>query len=601
MDRSFNPRTDLSLLPEEPGVYVMKDAEGRVLYVGKATSLRSRVRSYFGGSDPRAFVARLEGEVDRLEVVVTPTPRDALILEKTLVRQLQPRYNVDLRDDRSHSWVRIDLRHPFPRLERVRRRARDGAAYAGPYVSGAALRSYLGFLSRTLRLRICADRVFANRTRPCLQHQMGRCMAPCVLPGLEEAYREAMALARTLLRREDGEVAARIEALMRASAADQRYEDAARYRDLLRSLAGLWDLPEAVGPHAFHGDVFGGHESDGGLVLQVVHVREGRISGTWQQVKPGPHPPLEEALPSFILQFYDLHRPPREVLAPLDPGTCALLEEVLSTGPRVQVGPAARGPRRAFLDMARRNAEVAWERWQMGRNRADAAMDQLRAALGLPKDLRRIECFDISSFQARDAVGAMSVAVDGELRAAEYRVWHPRQPAADDIAVLREVLARRLARIPDGEDPRLLLLDGGRAHLAQALPLIQGRAGAHLHLAAIAKARPAEGLAEDRVYRSGSRVPVALRADSPAFLLLARLRDEAHRFGVKHHRGRRRARTLGSILLEVPGIGPNRRAALLRAFGSVAALREASAAELRARGGLPRTVAEALAQYLRED
>ena len=600
MERSFH-RQDLSLLPDEPGVYVMRDRDERVLYVGKATSLRSRVRSYFGGSDPRAFVARLEGEVERIDVIVTPTPKDALVLEKTLVRTLHPRYNVDLRDDKNHSWIRIDGRHPFPRLERVRRRARDGATYLGPYLSAAAIKAYMTFLSRTLLLRICSDRAFANRTRPCLQHQLGRCMAPCVRgEAVVSEYGEAVEVARVLLKREDRGVTARVEDRMRAASGSQRYEDAARYRDLLRGLGGIWSPPAALGSHGFHGDVFAGHESDGGLVIQVLHVRDGKVIGSYQRLKPGPHPPLEEALSSFILQFYDLHAPPGEVLAPLPAEILGLVSEALSEERRVLARHPQRGPKRVLLEMAVRNAAVAWERWQMGRRTADAAMDQLRVVLGLPPGLQRVECFDISSFQAKDAVGSMSVAVDGALNPAEYRVWHVRTDAADDFSQIREVVARRLARIGDGEAPRLLLLDGGRAHLSQVLPLVEARPDANLFLAAIAKARPEQGLPDERVFRTGSRAPVALRHDSPAFLLLARLRDEAHRFGVKHHRHRRKTRTLASVLLEVPGIGPKRRILLLKTFGSVAALRKATPGELKPRTGLPLAAAEALVRHLQE-
>jgi excinuclease ABC subunit C len=599
MERSFH-KQDLSLLPGEPGVYVMRDVRDRVLYVGKATSLRSRVRSYFGGSDPRAFVARLDDEVERIDVIVTPTPKDALILEKTLVRRLQPRYNVDLRDDKNHSWIRIDGRHPFPRLERVRRRARDGATYLGPYLSAAAIKAYMAFLSRTLQLRICSDRAFANRSRPCLQHQMGRCMAPCVLAAdVVPRYAEAVEMARVLLKKEDKDVAARVEDRMKAAAGAQRYEDAARYRDLLRGLGGIWSPAATVGAHGLHGDVFGGHESDGGLVVQVLHVRDGKVIGSYQRLKPGPHPPLDEALSSFILQFYDLHEPPGEVLASLPGEALALVSEALSEVRRVRALRPQRGPKKTFLDMATRNAEVAWERWQMGRRTADAAMEQLRTVLGLPPELQRVECFDISSFQAKDAVGSMSVALDGALTPAEYRVWHVKSDAEDDFSMIREVLARRIARIEDGEAPRLLLLDGGRAHLSQVLPLVTARPDANLFLAAIAKARPEQGLPDERVFRVGSRAPVALRHDGPAFLLLARLRDEAHRFGVKHHRHRRKARTLASELLEVPGVGPKRRTALLKAFGSVKAIREATAADLKSRTGLPLDVAAAVLEHLK--
>lgn len=598
MERSFH-KQDLSLLPDEPGVYVMKDAGERVLYVGKATNLRSRVRSYFGGSDPRAFVARLDDEVERIDVIVTPTPKDALVLEKTLVRRLQPRYNVDLRDDKNHSWIRIDARHPFPRLERVRRRARDRAAYLGPYLSAAAIKAYMAFLSRTLQLRICSDRALANRLRPCLQHQMGRCMAPCVFTEVEERYREAIDMARELLKKEDRGMAAQVEDRMQTAAKAERYEDAARYRDLLRGLGGIWSPPTAVGAHGFHGDVFAGHESDGGLVVQVLHVRDGKIIGSYQRLKPGPHPPLDEALSSFILQFYDLHQPPGEVLTPLPEEALALLSEALSETRKVRSRYPKRGPKRTLVEMAARNAEVAWERWQMGRRTADAAMGQLRKVFGLPDGLQRVECFDISSFQAKDAVGSMSVAVDGALTAAEYRVWHVRTDAPDDFSQIREVITRRLARIEDGEEPRLLLLDGGRAHLSQVLPLVEARPDANLYLAAIAKARPEQGLPDERVFRPGSRAPVALRHDSPAFLLLARLRDEAHRFGVKHHRHRRKTRTLASELLDVPGVGPKRRTALLKAFGSVASIRKATPGDLKARTGIPMDLAEAILRHLK--
>jgi excinuclease ABC subunit C len=589
----FNPTTDLEHIPREPGVYLMKDRDGVIIYVGKANSLRSRLASYFLGRDERPFVERLETELHSIETVVTQNGHEALLLEDLLIKKHQPRYNARLKDDKSYLLVKVDLTDPWPRLETVRRRGRDRAEYLGPFPQGFQLKRLCLFLAGRLGLRVCSPRVFANRTRPCLQHHMGRCPAPCCGLADAQAYQSAMATARRILKGHGRDLKQELTDLMTSAAQELRFEEAARLRDLRRAMDELGTPQGVVGLGRLEADAIALERSETGAALQVLRIGDGSVRDTLVELFPGALPGTEELLASLVLQFYDARTLPQEIILGCAPEDAQLIRQALEERHQVSVEVTVpqKGRKLKLLEMAARNARMNLERWALSSDEGLDAMEELRGLLGLPASLSRVECFDISHLGAQDGVGSMSVAVDGVLQPSKYRVYHLREFHKDDYSMMAEVLGRYLGRL--GDEPRLLLLDGGRAHLSMLAPLFAGLED-RVFLAAIAKARPEQGLASDRIYLPDDRTELPLAKDGPAFFLLQRLRDEAHRFGVKHHRIRRRQRTLKTVLQEHPGIGPARARRILQEFGSVEGLAGVTPAELALRAGLPEALATSL-------
>jgi excinuclease ABC subunit C len=602
-------------LPQTPGVYLFKSAKHRVLYVGKAQNLKARVRSYFGGGDGRIQVPNLVRRVADVSVLVTPSVKEALLLENELIKQHKPPFNVRLRDDKQYLGLKLDPREEWPRLRMVRRFERDGALYFGPYTSSTAMHQSLSQLRRIFPLRSCSEAVFkdyARRGRPCIEYEMKRCPAPCVGLVTPEAYRELLAGTELFLRGRSEELASRLRERMEAASAEERFEEAARLRDRMSAIEETVLRQQIVTDRFVARDVFGLARRGGELQIQVLHVREGRVIGASEHAFSEVALDDAEVLASFLGQYYagDAERQvPAEVLASAEPADDGALEALLSerAGRRVTVRQPQRGPGLELLALAVKNAELALARRIEARESVDAAAAELADALGLAAPPRRIECYDVSNLAGTLAVASRVVFQDGQPAKADYRRYRVREAAAgDDLACLREVLARRLARRESEPLPDLWMVDGGRGQLAVATALLAD-AGLSLDHVGIAKERDlgspsprvkrSGGLKAERIFLPNRLNPVLLAPSSRALLLLQRVRDEAHRFAIEFQRDLRRRAGMTSILQEIPGIGPGKRKSLLRTLGSLKRVREAPLAELAAVPGVSPKDAEAIRRF----
>lgn len=603
---SFDPRRQ----PSAPGVYLMKDAAGEILYVGKAKDLRKRLRSYLQAErDSRAQIRFLLERAAHVETIVTDTEKEALLLENTLIKEHRPRYNIDLRDDKTFISLRLDLREEFPAFEVVRRVRPDGARYFGPFTSAAAVRDTLKEIHRVFPLRRYPMVRCRRRSRPCLFHQVGQCSAPCHELINRDDYRRLVEGAVALLEGREAEVVGLLRRRMTEEAAAMHYEAAARLRDQVRAIEQTVERQKAVRYGVVDQDVIGLHRAGGEVEIAVLFVRQGRLVGRrsynldWLTEE-------DRLLEEFLLRYYGRDVSiPDQVLLPLPIEGAVALADWLSErrGRRVRLQVPRRGERVELLALAGRNAEEAWlERGSRREARAEL-LEELRRRLHLSRLPRRIECFDISTLQGKATVGSMAVLVDGEPVPAEYRHFQLRTVAGtDDYAALREVLGRRLKRgIAEQMLPDFILIDGGRGQLGVLGALLEelGLAQA-IDAAGIAKSRVRSNVrgkvverSEERLFLPGRSNPVTLPHGSSALFLLERLRDEAHRFAVTYHRKLRGRSQVASALTAIPGIGPQRRKTLLRHFGSVGRLRTATLDELRAVPGLPEAVASLLHEY----
>ncbi len=581
--------------PDKTGVYVMRGDHDRILYVGKALKLRSRINQYLRLQDSRAMVPRLVREIRDIEYILTESEKEALLLERQLIRKLKPKYNVLLRDDKNFLQVRIDDKAPFPRFELVRRRLQDGGRYYGPFPSASVLREYVRLLSRAYRLRTCSDIKLRQRVRPCVMHQMGRCSAPCVFPDENHDYRARVLKAAELLGKRQKDAVTLVEDMMGQAASEERFEDAARYRDLLFALQSIWSRQHVNVTMPLDADIFAIHHGPLGGAIYVLHVRDSAVLGYDADFNEGFISPETCDLESIVFQYYEKRPPPGLVLGEFPKSGMLTAEQLLSEehGHQVKLAHPRRGQKKALLEIARTNAAQVYVQRSKATESRYELLDTLAATLDLPEPVEVVECIDISSFQGSDAVGAVSVARDGALAKAEYRSFHIRGRTESDFEMMEEVVRRRVKQLADTTEPRLLLVDGGRAHLARILPLIPD-AESNLFPAAIAKARPEQGLPYDRVYLPHQREAVPLTPDSRLLLFFQSLRDEAHRFGIEFHRKKRQKRVMSSPLLEIPGIGKHRRLELVRYFGSFKGVQEATIGQLTQVKGISTAMARTI-------
>ncbi len=604
--------TDLALrardLPKSPGVYLFRGADGAVLYVGKASSLRDRVRSYFAPR-PSPKVRLLLREAADLETILTPTEEDALVLEDALVKKHRPRFNVRLRDDKRYPYLKITA-ETFPRILVVRRLADDGARYFGPYTSSRAMRRALKLAHKLFPVRTCNLPLEDRRyDRPCLLYHLGRCLGPCAGLVTPKEYGKAVDAAARFFEGRVEEVVEALSGEMARAAEEERFEHAARLRDTIRALERIRERQTVALPEPVDLDVVAvavGEDRGQGAVLLV---RGGRLigrEGFALALPPGASP--EEALEEFLDAYYTRATAiPPEVLVPSSVPGLPALEGYLARrrGGRVRVGVPRSPERRALLGMAERNASLALRRAEEEvLPLEEEALDELAEALGLSVRPWRIEAFDVSNLQGEEATGSMVAFVGGRPRRDAYRRFRVRiSGKPDDYAMMEEVLRRRLrhglaelgdpaiARGRFSDLPDLVLVDGGKGQLSVAERVLSELELGGIEVAALAKR-------EELIFVPGSDKPIRLPRGSPALKLLQQVRDEAHRFAIDYHRTLREKRTLGSLLDGVPGIGPKRKAALLTRFGSVDGLRRASLEELLSVPGLPRTTAELLYKAL---
>jgi len=580
--QSLALKEKLDTLPTQPGVYLFKDRDGGVLYVGKARVLRDRVRQYFQPGRP-ADVWRdaLIAEIADLDMVLTDSEMEALALENNFIKRHQPRFNVLLRDDKNHPYLKLTLGEEYPRLYVVRKVAEDENAYGGPYIPASLGRRTASLTHKIFGVRSCKEVLNGRRPRPCLQYQIGRCIAPCVaeLCSLDR-YRQACEDARLFLEGRTEEVVRRLRAAMDEAAGADRFEEAASLRDQIRTLERL-DTPQKVTTTDIEErDVFAAHVEWGRAALQVFSVREGKIVGREGYLLDHVAEP-EGLLASAIQQFYAQGRyVPREVLVPAALRDQGLLEEWLgqrrSTQVRIRV--PQRGEKVRLLEMVARNARLAYDlEWRHPRKQSQEILRALRDLLDLEVEPRRIECFDISNIQGSDIVASMVCFEEGLPKKSDYRKFRVRGlgPAPDDFAAMREVVGRRYRRrLEEGKElPDLILVDGGPGQLSAATEALAELGIGHQPVASIAKK-------EEVIFVPGRAEPIVLPHSSPVLQLVQRVRDEAHRFAVGFHRKVRAQRTLRSELDDIPGVGPAKRRKLLSRFGSLRGVRGASLADL---------------------
>ncbi len=682
-------------LPAAPGVYIMKDARGKPIYIGKAAVLRNRVRQYFqpASGDTRDFVPLLDGIVADIETVITSTEKEALLLENTLIKRHQPRFNVNLKDDKNFLVLRLDPEGEWPRLEVTRRLGDDGAYYFGPYHSATSCREALRVVNRHFQLRTCTDHVLHNRKRPCLQYQIKRCPAPCVLPVSREAYGDQVRDVRLFLDGTSAELLDRLRGRMRDAAARTEFEMAADIRDQIKALEVSLEKQRVVSSDFLDQDVVGYHREGIALEIAVMSIRNGQLNGSRGYSFTGQEFPDAELISSFVGLYYDLGAPPPdEVLLPIEIEDAALkaewLDEKRAELPgrhkKVEVLVPQRGDRKRLIDLANKNAAASFATRRNARADVELALGKLQRRLKLAHLPRVIECYDVSHLQGFATVASMVVFVDGRPDKSRYRTYKVRAPGAagrtdrrrnDDFASMYEVLSRRFRRAREGGDeagtwklPDLIVVDGGKGQLAMALAAardvgIDVRTGVGLPIVALAKERDvalAEGLAAgfaaevppgetpavetpavetpavanaappevgspppateaappgpqterpakkssrpgadgatrpDRVFLPNAKDAIPIRNNSAEMFVLQQLRDEAHRFAISFHRNRHRRLTLRSALSDIPGIGPGRQRQLLRHFGSIKRVREATVDELAAVSGMTRASAEAV-------
>ncbi len=575
----------LESLPASPGVYLYKDQKDRVIYVGKARSLRPRVRSYFQQSRPSdPKTEKLVSEVADLEYILTDSEVEALILEATLVKKHQPRYNVHLKDDKSFPYLKLTVNEPFPRIFITRRIKKDGALYFGPFIPASYARQTIKLVNKHFKLRTCNLEIDGTLPRPCLDYQMKRCLGPCV-SGLcsKDEYDHAVEDVKLLLSGKTEELICELETRMKTAAENLHYEAAAIYRDRICMVREISERQKMILSGQDDTDLFGYYLEENHLALAVFAMRSGRVVGRreffWEETlsfDPG------DFLNSALKQYYLLDTfMPKEIFIPVDIEDAEVLESWLSErkGSRVHIRSPKRGLKAGLLDLVMRNARMAFDiRFRVLKPKGAEVIKPLQELLGLPTLPRKIETFDISHIQGSDTVASMVVCENGEMKKSAYRRFIVESvKGPDDFAAMREVVHRHYENVleeDEGNLPDLVLIDGGKGQLSAAIAALDDLGLENQAVAAIAKR-------EEVLFVKGREDhPIALLRESPILHLIQTMRDEAHRFAVTYHRKRRNLRDYSSELDDIPGIGEVRRKVLLRAFGSLERVRNAGYEEL---------------------
>jgi excinuclease ABC subunit C len=610
--RSLNETVNerLEKLPATPGCYIYKDEKGGVLYVGKAISLKNRVRSYFQASakhGPR--IARLVGKVRDIEWIVVDTELEALVLECNLIKQYRPPYNVRLRDDKSYPYVAI-TNEAFPRLIFTRKVRKDGAKYFGPFTSAFAVRDTIQLLHKIFPLIPCGKSwTGAEVQKPCLYFHLGRCLAPCAGKSDKAEYKIILDKVERFLQGKEESIVADLTADMEKAAENLDFEKAAGIRDQILAIEKVLQRQKVLSSDAVDQDVIAVVKDERGAAIQMLYIRGGKLIGQRQYMLDGAmEVPPAEAVQEFVKQYYaDAPEIPREVLLPLEIEERNIVQTWLrqKRGSTMTVEVPQTGEKARLVDLAAANAEQALNQFsqEMAKKEAwvEEALVQLQEALGLPTLPARIEGYDISNIQGTAPVGSMVVTENGEPAKAEYRrfkiKWLPEVP--NDFAMMNEVLMRRLRAYTDGDEkfaklPDLILIDGGKPQLSAALKA-RDEFGMTVPMVGLAKRHELLYMLDDNGFRE-----IELPLNSPGLMLLRRLRDEAHRFALSFHRKIRDKRMGGSALEEIPGVGPRRRRLLLRTFGSIDAIRRATIEDLASVPTMTNALAAKVKDYLQE-
>lgn len=602
--------------PRLPGVYLMKNEAEKIIYVGKAKDLRSRVRSYLTDSKDHSPKTRLlVRNIRTIDTILTKTEVEAFLLEASLIKKHRPRYNIRLKDDKSYPFIRISMADRFPRLYLARKVKKDGSLYFGPYTSGTAVWGTIHFLNRTFQIRDCKDAFMASRKRPCMTHQIGRCKAPCVdLVGFEE-YAEDVKQAVQFLRGKDKQIVRDLTKRMHQASDEERFESAAKLRDSIAAVKAVLERQAVVNDTSeLDQDVVGYHGDERGTLVEVLHIRSGRVIGTKGHFLPlldsnSPEEDAREWLTSFLNQYYDEALIPDELLLPVDLGKdlslllAAVFEE--RSGRKVKVRFPTDNTGHRLLELAQTNAKEHFSGHVDKSEEKKKALEEIQERLKLPSPPLRIECFDISTFQGAETVASQVVFEDGVPNKDQYRRYKIRTvQGTNDFESMREVLTRRFNH-KELELPDLIVIDGGKGQLGIATEVLREIGQEKVPVVGLAKARTDSDFkssevkgSEERFFLPGRQNPVVFKTGSEAFRILVSIRDEAHRFAITYHRKLREASSLESELDLVSGLGPVKKKTLLSAFSSVDEIRSGDVEKIAGLKGFNRESAEALLEAL---
>lgn len=608
--RRFSTR--LAAVPLQPGVYLHRDSAGKVLYVGKSASLRDRLRSYFGSKknlDTKTL--ELVSRIDDFEYIVTESEQEALLLENSLIKEHKPKYNIRLKDDKTYPYIKVDLSEDFPRVYVTRRTANDGARYFGPFASAGSVRKTLDLLKRLFPYRSCTKTITGNDSRPCLEYHIKRCVAPCTGYASRIDYSEVIAQVVMFLEGNTKEVVSNLKTTMSEASDNLEFERAGALRDRLKAIEKVYEGQNVVGLGREDLDVIGAAYGGEEAWVEIFFIRQGKLIGRDHFTMSGTREEDgHEILARFIEQFYSsASHVPRRILVPEPISGKEMITnwlQIKRSGP-IEIAIPQRGAKRRLINMVTTNASHGLEqlklKWISDSTRMETAMSELQEELNLPQPPQRIECYDVSHIQGTNTVASMSVFQDGKPLSSDYRRFKIKSHSGnDDFASMREVLTRRFKRLKNARDggkenasfattPDLVLIDGGKGQLSSALEVMLYLGLQDIQLASIAKR-------EEEIFLPDAAEPVIMPRNSQGLFLLQRARDEAHRFAVTFHRNLRGKSSVKSALDLVPGIGPKRRKMLIRSFGSVKGIREASEDQIAAAPGMTAKVARQIKEHL---
>jgi excinuclease ABC subunit C len=602
VSEQFDAKVFVDSLPGRPGVYRMLDSDGQILYVGKARNLKSRVASYFQPSNVQPKVQALIAKTANMEVTITNSDTEALLLEYNLIKKHRPRFNVVLRDDKSFPYLHLETNHEFPRLNFYRGSRKEPGKYFGPYPSAGAVRDTLQQLQKLFRIRNCDDSYFANRSRPCLQYQIQRCTAPCVGLVSKEYYARDVSAAIKVLEGRNDEVGEELGRRMDAAAERLDFEEAAQLRDQLAKLKVIQSQQIVTAGAEHDADVIAIAAANGEYCVALMFVRAGRSLGSTTFFPKAPFADLPEVLAAFVMQYYLERDAPAEIIVEQDFDEMQLLETTLTQrlAHRVRICSSVRGIRARWLEMMHTNAEQALNMRRLARAGIESSLEDLREAFDLEEAPNRLECFDISHTGGTDTVASCVVfGVEGPLKS-DYRRFNISgiQPG-DDYAAMYQALTRRYKRVRDGEivKPDVLLIDGGKGQLAEAAKVLDELGVGGITLIGVAKGVDRRA-GQEQLFLLGQDTPTILPPDSRALHLIQRVRDEAHRFAIAGHRKKRAKRHSQSILETIPGLGPVKRRELLKQFGGLQGILRAGIDDFIQIRGLGRELAQVIYEHL---
>lgn len=594
--------------PQKPGVYLMSDEKGKVLYVGKAKQLKNRVSSYFGKSaDDRYQIKFLMKKVKNLDFIVTDNEKEALLLEDILIKKHMPKYNVVLRDDKTYVSLAVNVQHQFPRVYRTRKINQDGTRYFGPYSDAFAIYKVLQFIEKYFRIRTCSENEFNHRSRPCLQYQIKRCDAPCVGLISEKDYGALIDQMMLFLEGRNLELKKQVQEKMWQASEGEHFEAAAQYRDLLQDMDKLLEKQKVIDHQGENKDVIHHYREGSDLIFALMEVREGKLQNlrtyAFQSVEE------EEALYShFLIQYYH-HFIPREIHLGVDLESKASLEEILSdrAKEKIQILHPQKGEKARFLQMALENAQEAFKRKKEKMSTLEERLLSIQKSLKLDRLPRKIECYDISNFQGKESVASQVTFLNGEPYKKSYKRFKIKTViGANDFASLYETISRRLKQYQDHPDdpnwelPDLIVIDGGIGQLNAALSAVADREVLGLNLVGLAKSRNQgdNKKSDERIFLPNRKNPLVLKQNSHELFILTHLRDEAHRFGIEYHRKLRGKKSIQSKLDEVPGLGVKRKQMLLKVFKSIDGIKGQSAEVIHQETKIPLKLAQEVLDFL---